>query len=290
MYKRGFISTALKLKHERFSLWTGRRQGIDYAPILGLDCKIVAQRRIPNEEVPAFLKPHGVEKVVMEASTGIALIYKRLTEEGYQVTVSHPQKTRYIAKARIKSDRVDSKALAELLRLDSLPERIIPPEELAELREKFRRRAFLVWERTKLKVKIKGVLAYGDIKPPKGHGLFIRKGVQWLRDLGLESVDSYLWLMVPLSREVLLLSKELRGLARDDPDIQHLMTVPGVGYYIALLIKAEIGDVSYRRLNHRPPGPTAPFPGDPAVPLHAPASPGATLAFIMLVSTMQISK
>ena len=49
--------------------------------------------------------------------------------------------------------------------------------------------------------------------------------------------------MGPLSLEVLLLSKELRGMAREDPDVQLLMAVAGVGYYIALLIKAEIGDV-----------------------------------------------
>jgi transposase len=124
-----------------------------------------------------------------------------------------------------------------------LPESYIPPEELAELRERIRRRAFLVRQRTKLKVKIRDVLAYEGIKPPTGHGLFTRKGVEWLRNLGLEPVDCYLRLMGPLSREVLLLSKELRGMARDDPDVQLLTTIPGVGYYIALLIKAEVGDV-----------------------------------------------
>jgi len=80
----------------------------------------------------------------MEASTYIIPMYRRLVEKGYNVLVYHPKKTRYIADARIKSDRVDSKARVELLRLDSLPESIIPPEELAELREKVRHRAFLV--------------------------------------------------------------------------------------------------------------------------------------------------
>ena len=70
-------------------------------------------------------------------------------EEGYKVLVSHPKKTRYIAKARIKTDRVDSKALVELVRLDFLSLNM-PPRDIAELREKVRRRAFLVRERTKL--------------------------------------------------------------------------------------------------------------------------------------------
>jgi len=214
-----------------------------YATILDSTGQVVTQRRMRNEDIPEFLEPLKVDRVAMEASTYIIPMYRKLTEQGYDVTVSHPKKTRYIAEARIKSDRVDSKALAELLRLDSLPESYIPPEELADLRERIRRRAFLVRQRTKLKVKIRDILAYEGVKPPTGHGLFTRKGVEWLRNLGLEPVDCYLRLMGPLSREVLLLSKELRGMARDDPEVQLLMTIPGVGYYIALLIKAEIGDV-----------------------------------------------
>ena len=93
-----------------------------YATILDQTGQVVTQRRMKNEEVPEFLEPLEVEKVAMEASTYIIPMYRKLVDEGYDVTVSHPKKTRYIAEARIKSDRVDSKALAELLRLDSLPE------------------------------------------------------------------------------------------------------------------------------------------------------------------------
>ena len=93
-----------------------------YATILGQDGEVITQKRMRNEEIPGFLEPYEVEKVAMEASTYIIPMYRRLTDQGYDITVSHPNKTRYIAEARIKSDRVDSKALAELLRLDSLPE------------------------------------------------------------------------------------------------------------------------------------------------------------------------
>jgi len=74
-----------------------------------------------NDEIPELLEPLQVNRVAMEASTYIIPMYQRLVEEGYDVTLSHPKKTRYIAEARIKSDRVDSKAMAELLRLESLP-------------------------------------------------------------------------------------------------------------------------------------------------------------------------
>ena len=92
-----------------------------YATIIDNDGQVVNQKRMKNEEIPDFLDPYPSTKVAMEASTYIAPTYRTLEEQGYNITVSHPKKTRYIAEARIKSDRVDSKILAELLRLDSLP-------------------------------------------------------------------------------------------------------------------------------------------------------------------------
>jgi transposase len=91
-----------------------------YATVLDRDGQVLVQRKMHNEDIPGFLEPIHPEKLAMEASTYIIPLYRKLTEQGYNVTVSHPKKTRYIAEARIKSDRVDSRALAELLRLDSL--------------------------------------------------------------------------------------------------------------------------------------------------------------------------
>jgi len=197
-----------------------------------------------NEHVPNFLKLFNIEKVGLEASTYVAPLYRALVKEGYQVLVSHPKKTRYIAEAKIKSDRVDSRAIAELVRLDALPQSYMPPAEIAELREKVRRRAFLVRERAKLMTKICGVLAYEGLKPPKEYGLFTKKGVEWLQSLNLESIECYLRTIEVLNGEIRCLSRQLRRLARDDEDVRLLMTIPGIGYYLALLIKAEIGDVN----------------------------------------------
>ncbi|MBD3206186.1 hypothetical protein GF319_07560 [Candidatus Bathyarchaeota archaeon] len=83
-----------------------------------------------NEEIPDFLEPYQVEKVAMEASTYITPLHREITQQGYDITVSHPRKTKLIAESRLKNDKVDSKALAKLLRLKALPESYIPPIEL----------------------------------------------------------------------------------------------------------------------------------------------------------------
>jgi transposase len=109
------------------------------------DGEVVAgRRRLPNDEVGAFLSGYQVERIAMEASTSIIPIYRELKRNGYDVLVSHPKKTRLIAESRIKTDRIDSEALSELARLNALPLSYVPDEKIAELREMVRRRAFLV--------------------------------------------------------------------------------------------------------------------------------------------------
>jgi len=215
-----------------------------YATILNDEGKIVNQARMSNERVLSYLAHYKVNKVAMESSTAIAPLFRQLASRGFDVMVSHPKKTRYIAEAKIKSDRVDSRTIAELARLDALPLAYVPDTETSRLREKVRRRAFLIRQRAKLEVKVKSVLTYEGIKPPSESDLFTVKGVEWLRSLNLESIDSYLRIMSTFSREIKLLSKQLLGLAEEDEDVKLLMTVPGIGYYSALLVKSEIGDVN----------------------------------------------
>ena len=74
--------------------------------------------------------------MALEATTIIIPLYQKLTEEGYDMLVSHPKKIRYIAEACIKTGRVDSQALAELLRLNSLPESYVSPLHITVLWEK----------------------------------------------------------------------------------------------------------------------------------------------------------
>jgi transposase len=200
--------------------------------------------RMSNEKVLPYLSRFSVGKVAMESSNQVAALYRKLEARGYSVLVSHPKKTRYIAEAKIKSDRVDSRAIAELARLDALPLAYVPDREVSVPREQVRHRAFLVRERVKLRVKIKSILTYEGIKWPSDTGLFTRKGVEWLHGLCLEPVESYLRVMKPLNDEIRLVSMQLRGLAEEDEDVKLLMTIPGIGYYSALLVKSEIGDVN----------------------------------------------
>jgi transposase len=215
-----------------------------YATVMSYGGEVVEKRKLSNDEVANFLSRYPIDKVAMESSTSIVPIYRKLREKGYTLLVSHPKKTRLIAESRIKTDRVDSWAVTELARLDALPLSYMPPDNIAALREKVRRRAYLVRMRSKLKVKIRAQLTINGIQPPADHGLFTSKGVEWLHSLQLDSVESYLPIIQSLNVQIGKLSKELQALAPEDEDVRLLMTIPGVGYYSALLVKSEIGDIS----------------------------------------------
>ncbi len=74
--------------------------------------------------------------------------------------------------------------------------------------------------------------------------MFTKKGVEWLRGLNIDSIECYLRILEPLDEEIKLLSNELVGIAEGDEDVKLLMTIPGIGYYSAVLVKSEIGDVN----------------------------------------------
>ncbi len=122
------------------------------------------------------------------------------------------------------------------------------PEKLAGLnRELLRYRASLVKIQTGIKNKVHTILAKNNIS----HGysdLFGKEGMAFLHSLSLPenyriAFEGYLSVLDNVRREIRIASKRVQQLAEEDRDALLLVTIPGVGYYSALLIKSEIGDV-----------------------------------------------
>src|SRR3954447_15885933 len=73
-----------------------------------------------------------------------------LASRAGRVVVSNPVKTRAIAEAKVKTDKVDAEILAQLLAADYLPAVWRPDPATAALRRQVLRRAHLVRQRTRL--------------------------------------------------------------------------------------------------------------------------------------------
>ena len=108
------------------------------------------QKRIANGR-DTFIELLGDPEsthVALEATYGWEWLAELLEDAGFDVHLAHPLRTRAIAAARVKTDAVDARTLAHLLRTGLLPEAYIAPPELRDLRELLRHRATLVHLRT----------------------------------------------------------------------------------------------------------------------------------------------
>jgi hypothetical protein len=90
-----------------------------------------------------------------------------LQDAGAQVHLAHPLGVKGFAYRRVKNDVRDAVDLADLLRMDRLPEGWIAPPQVRLLREMVRHRAKLVAWRSGLKTSEHGVLAKQGLHPTR---------------------------------------------------------------------------------------------------------------------------
>jgi transposase len=73
---------------------------------------------------------------------------------------------------------------------------------------------------------------------------FAKRRAPLLSELGIRAIDERLAATATLDERIRKMSSELERRAVESEDAELLMTVPGIGYFSALAILAEIGDVS----------------------------------------------
>ena len=100
----------------------------------------------------------GPITVGVEATLYWEWLTTRLAARDIAVKVAHAFRVKLIWQARAKTDPIDARKLAELLRVNLLPAIWIPDAATRERRQLLRVRAFLVRERTQLKNRIHGHL------------------------------------------------------------------------------------------------------------------------------------
>jgi transposase len=170
---------------------------------------------------------------------------------GVAVQVANAYKVKLIAEARIKTDKVDARILAELLRVKFIPEVYIPKQEIRVWREVFRGRSHIVRMRVQLYNRIHAILdRYGIEYNAKQ--LRAKGASSWLETLELpeaieESISQYIELIHQLTEQVNVFEKRLKGKIKLDKKakyiIELLMSIPGIGWLSALALYLEIVDI-----------------------------------------------
>ena len=138
--------------------------------ILLADGKVQATHSVivTREALSWFAELHLTpqDRLVMEATTNTWAVADLLRPYVQEIVIGNPLRTRAIAEAKIKTDKVDSRVLAELLRADYLPSVWQPGPDTQKLRRLTHRRAALVSDRTRLKNRLHSVLNHCLIPLP----------------------------------------------------------------------------------------------------------------------------
>ena len=196
-----------------------------------------------------FLKDFVPEetKIVIESTSIWEYIYEMLDEMKFEVKLANPTKTRAIAEARIKTDKVDADTLCDLLRANLIAECYIPPKEIRNLRNIVRQRKAIVQSRVQMVNKIHAVLLMNGITLP--YAKFGKTAMQWIvEEINITTIKSilisYINILEQIDFELKKLDERIRDIAVKNPKALLLMTIPGIAEIRAMEILSEVGDIN----------------------------------------------
>ena len=188
----------------------------------------------------SFLCGMPVKSIVIEACGMWRAAMYLFREQGYDIKLCSPKKTKDIA-GKKKTDKIDAKTLANLLRTGFLHEVYIPSDEMLQLRDIARHKANITRQQTQIKCKVKSHLLLRGI--PYSKKIWNKSQLAKLRAMGDLNMNNWLRLYDVLVAEEKEVLSRIRKISRNRRLTQLLMTMPGIGEYSALLILAEIADI-----------------------------------------------
>ena len=173
-----------------------------------------------------------------------------IEEAGHNPILTDARKAKMRMGQTNKTDKLDAAGLALLLRNGTLPGVWIPPKELRDQRELPRMRMTLVRMRTKVKNRIQATLAKYALTIDDASDVFGTKGRVELMERVAElpphtrfSVEAGIKLLDQLEGQIETLEGEIRAVVAETPAIRLLMTMPGVGIILGVVMALEIGAV-----------------------------------------------
>ena len=226
-----------------------------YISVMNAKGVVVKEGKVSNskESLSGFLGDEYSRNAegVLEAGRNWTVMYDWLEEELEDVKLAHPVKVKAIAEAKIKTDKIDAKILAHLLRCDLVPEAHVPGKATRMVKNILRQRMFFVRLATMVKNRIHNILdRHPDVRIDlSASDMFGRQGIEWLGKVELPKeerrlLDMELELLEYIKDKIASSNQWISQLGKNDERVSLLMTVPGIGKFFALLIASEIDDIS----------------------------------------------
>ncbi len=208
--------------------------------------------RFPNDlsVILRVLEPYkkNIKEIAVESTYNWYWLVDGLMENGYCVRLAHPAGFQPYNGLKHTDDKNDSFFLAQLLKLGILPRGYIYPKEERQLRDLLRKRVLLVKQRTTHILSFKSLanrnkslsFSAGEVK-----SLDVTQLASWFENAYLiESAKANINMIKYLELEINRIEKILIDNTSIKPQYKILLSVPGIGKYLALTITLETGDIN----------------------------------------------
>lgn len=223
--------------------------------VLDEDGRELRRERVVNRRshVERFLEPYRPFTAVLEAGRASYVMADLLRDLGGEVKMANPLQVKAIAHARIKTDKRDSRTLAQLLRADLIPEVYQRGEWNRRAQRVMRTRAYWVGKRTEVRNKIRALLAQQreEVRmevEKRDTGLFRPDGLEFLRQLALEGPDKmiledFVQGHGEIQAHIKLTDGLVKALYGELEEAARIDTVPGFARTLSVLVAVEIADI-----------------------------------------------
>ena len=184
----------------------------------------------------------------MEATLFSAWVYDTLKPYAERLVMGHPAKMKAISAGKKKSDRIDARMIADLLRCDLLPACYVMPPEMRDLRRLLRYRSLVVQQSVRMQNKMAGLLMESGMvfQKEKLHGKkYFTELMRTLEEVP-ESVKDLLRMSRSSMEMFQSTQKQIVQRLLSEPALQQrierLMSIRGVGPITALTWALEVAD------------------------------------------------
>jgi len=217
--------------------------------------RVLTEARIPHCRgmIKHFLRKFTPgSTVAVETIGNWYWIVDEIEEAGMKPALVHARKAKLMMGSYNKTDRLDAHGLNLLQRNGTLPEVWIPPADLRDKRDLGRTRMVFTNMRTKIKNRVHSVLAkyalhdFEDVSDIFGKRNQERLN-QHINELPPQTKFTSQCLLNELASvqsKIDAIEKQMNEVYETTPEIELLMTIPGVGFLLAVVIANELGDVN----------------------------------------------
>lgn len=215
--------------------------------------KIVRKKRVPND-LPLILSviksdTDHVEGIVVESTFNWYWLVDGLIENGFKVHLANTTAIQQYKGIKYTDDDTDATWLAEMLRLNLLPEGYIYPKEKRGVRDLLRKRAQLVRIRTTNILSLKTIISRQAGRQIKRDDVKKLSSDELMKILH-NNEEAYLAananfrIFQALNNEIKDIEKYIKSKVTLRPEFENLKSVPGIGDILALSIMLETGEIS----------------------------------------------